>query len=334
MGPYSNTHKRKKFNISKSTIYLHDTPAGENVLNYQDNIKYAESWYMSKVKQGSTLVPQPMWFVEHDSGDLGNSHTMPKIRTNRKLSSKERWKTLQVSGAVESEFLFTTIRSSSMIPFGIKSSDMVVLPIISHGDKYRWYDSQKLISVGKTGMGKWMESCENVWENSRKQKSHHKLLKNRLDYNNAVTDQNPRKKIVLLYNRSGREYMVSCIVSDKIISKNNGFIADNSSYYYYPENMDEAKYLCAVLNSSFLFRMVREIKAARDIHRTVWNIPIPRYDSQRNDHKLLIKYYNICYKKVLKQLPQTRKQAIALLEEELHQIDKIVKRVLETTSNQ
>ncbi len=63
--------------------------------------------------------------------------------------------------------------------------------------------------------------------------------------------------------------MVSCVVSkDK-------FIVDNSTYAYYAASEDEAKYLCTILNSKYLFGRIKAIKTAREIHRIVFDLPIP-----------------------------------------------------------
>lgn len=321
--------RQRSFKITRATIHLHHTPAGGTVFNYQHGNAYSESPYMDKFKQGSTLVPQPLWIVERPDDEFGSLFFHSRVKTSTKLAPKQRWKGARLSGIVESEFLFSTVRGSSIIPFGIRSSDTVVLPIMPDADKYSWHDSQQLAMAGKPEMARWMKKCERLWSSRRTDKSP-KTLKGRVDYNRAITAQNPRKKIVVLYNRSGREYLASCIVPPDIIGRHGGFVADSGSYYYYPKTMDEAKYLCAALNSPFLFAQVRSIKAARDIHRSVWNIPIPAYDPKSDRHQRLVKSYDRCHSIVSSSGPPalTRRGATALLGDELDRIDESLKLVL------
>jgi len=322
--------KRRSFKVTRSTVYLHQTPAGGTVFNYQRGNGYSESPYMDKFKQGSTLVPQPMWIVKLPKDEFGSLFFHSRVKTSAKLAPKQRWRGTRLSGLVESEFLFSTIRGSSIIPFGLRSSDTAVLPIMPNADKYSWHDSQQLAMAGKPEMGRWMKKCERLWSSRRTAKSP-KALRDRVDYNRAITCQNPRKEIIVLYNRSGREYLASCIVPPEIIGRHGGFIADSGSYYYYPKTMDEAKYLCAVLNSPFLFAQVRAIKAARDIHRSVWNIPIPPYDPKNAHHQKLVRSYDRCHSMVSSSEPpiSTRRGAVALLKGELDKIDETLKLVLE-----
>lgn len=321
--------RQRSFKITRSTIHLHHTPAGGTVFNYRHGNGYSESPYMDRFKQGSTLVPQPMWIVERPDDEFGSLFFHSRVKTSAKLAPKRRWKGVRLSGIVESEFLFSTVRGPSIIPFGVRSSDTVVLPIMPDADGYSWHDSQQLAMAGKPEMGRWMKKCERLWSSRRTGKSP-KTLRGRVDYNRAITAQNPRKKIVVLYNRSGREYLASCIVPPGVIGQHGGFVSDSGSYYYYPKTMDEAKYLCAALNSPFLFAQVRSIKAARDIHRSVWNIPIPLYDPKNAHHQRLVKLYDRCHSIVSSGGPPalTRRGATALLKDELGRIDESLKLAL------
>lgn len=82
--------------------------------------------------------------------------------------------------------------------------------------------------------------------------------------------------------------MVSCVVTT------DRFIVDNSTYAYYAASEDEAKYLCCVLNSRHLFKKIKPVKTARAIHRTVFDLPIPRFDATDPEHQKLVKLYDEC----------------------------------------
>lgn len=310
-----------------SKIYLRDTPDG-NVLTYDKNTRYGESPYKDHFFQGATLVPAAAWFIREKSvNSLGTGSGKISIETDDTLQLKAKWN-VRFSGDVETDYIFNTIKAGSIIPFGYIDMKKVVLPIMANSTTYDILDDQDaFIAHGHDGMSEYYMEVQKVWEKNKTIKSPDNVSA-WVDYRHKITDQKSGKNIIVLYNQSGREYMVSCVIyMDK-------FIVDNSTYAYYAASEDEAKYLCTILNSKHLFSVIKSIKTARAIHRTVFDLPIPKFDCKNVDHKRLVGLYDECravirinHSEILGK-GKKREFCLGLLDAEMAVIDEIVKRLL------
>ncbi|HEY6883171.1 MAG TPA: hypothetical protein VI278_03940 [Nitrososphaeraceae archaeon] len=63
-----------------------------------------------------------------------------------------------------------------------------------------------------------------------------------------------------------------------------GFVVDHSCYLYYPNSQKEAYYLAAIINSEFVFSVLKRIKPARQIHKKIWELPIPDFNYEDSIH--------------------------------------------------
>jgi hypothetical protein len=82
-------------------------------------------------------------------------------------------------------------------------------------------------------------------------------------------------------------YLAAAIVD------NPAAVIDHKLYWATAENLDEARYLTAVLNSTALLRIVRPLQARgeynpRDFDKYVWQAPIPLYDAANPLHRDLV----------------------------------------------
>jgi len=57
-------------------------------------------------------------------------------------------------------------------------------------------------------------------------------------------------------------------------------------------NVDEARYLCAIMNAAVTTRLVRPLmsygKDERDIHKSIWRLPIPYFEADDENHVRLV----------------------------------------------
>jgi hypothetical protein len=115
----------------------------------------------------------------------------------------------------------------------------------------------------------------------------------RLNRSNGITSQHTNPNFAVLYNSAGRGNLISCILDLRnpiemtvngfsFISR--GFIAEHKTYVYYPNTIEEAYYIAAILNSNYVFSILKRIKSARDIEKKIWELPISIYDDTNNSH--------------------------------------------------
>lgn len=305
--------------------------------------------YRDKVKEGATIFPRALWFVEFDVPPTGwVDLKAPAIKTSSDVQKKPPWK-VDLKGNVESDFIYVTLLGEDIVRFGHRKLRPVILPIVPLNEKYSLLDIEELAGKGFTGITEWLEKSQRIWEQKatdRSIKSCPRIL-SWINYRNKLRNQNPKAKYVVLYNTSGAN-LFSCIMNKQklppleIGSRTKtpiGFVTESQNYSYETNNEDEAQYLCAILNSNALNNAIKPYQTRgtfgpRHIHRRPFMFPIPRFDKNNPNHMRLAELSKICHAKVsslhLKELKpaSARKTAAKIVEEELGEINNIVKKII------
>ena len=104
---------------------------------------------------------------------------------------------------------------------------------------------------------------------------------------------NPLQKhnIKVVYNSSGSN-LKSAIIKNQII-------VDTTLFYIGLENINEAYYLCAILNSYLMVNNIKVIKSSRHIHKRPFSFPIPEFDEVNEIHLKIVKLSKICEQRVI-----------------------------------
>jgi hypothetical protein len=308
--------------------------------------------YKESFKQGATIVPRSFWFVEvkpHPS--FGFDTSCPFVQTSEHAvkMAKETYKDVRMEGNIEKEFLYATLLSTDVVPFGFLDFRLVVLPIKSLNEQYQIVDVKNARRMGFLNLGDWLEKCSEKWNILRGEKAKSMSIFKRLDHVRGITNQSRLAKYKVLYP-SGATYLCGCIVENKLINfeiegqtlQIQGFVAESKTYYYETNNESEAYYLCSLLNSNILDELIKPMQSRglwgpHDIHKKVWEFPIPKYDPKNEDHQSLSHLGEFCTEKVKKLIPQMakyksigriRKMIKGELKEELKEIDEIMKTIL------
>lgn len=320
--------------------------------------KAGGSPYWAEVTQGASLAPRCAWFVRPPEIARVINDRRPQLVTDRSTErqAKPPWKGIRLSGSVEGEFLFATLLSDHMLPFGWRQWSVAVLPIVY--DKRmgsRLLDAAAARS-GKIGLYQWLRRAEETWLAHRKSQTE---LLHWLNWQNKLVRQRPRGVVKLLYNKSGT-HLCSCVVDARQVRRwyvdrlpVHGFIADYVTYYLELAAPDEAHYLCAVLNAPAADEAIKPYqtkgafgaqrgKGERDIHRRPFEVlPIPRFDKNDARHRELARLSRRCHEKVARWAADLDEKQINapigrlrtelrtdLLKGELEAIDEIVAAVL------
>ena len=310
------------------------------------------SWYHYKMREGATLTPRSLWFVDfvvHE--ELGIDVSRPLAKTSKVVSSraKDPWKGLELTGNVEAEFIYSTLLGGDIVPFGFSTIRSVVLPVESTINGYSLVDVNVLRRKGLVNTADWLEEAQELWEKRRtvKAKSRFPRVLDRLDYNGLLSCQNPRKRYVLLHNASGTN-LTSCVVDRKAIpafsiAKSkitpNGFVADAKTWFYETNLKKEAHYLCAVLNSNVINMAIKPLQTRglwgeRDIHRRPFMIKIPKFKKESGKHLELAELSMKCHSTVAniqlegKSPGKARREAKESISEKIKRIDELTLQLL------
>lgn len=81
--------------------------------------------YAKRFSQGATLVPRVLWRVEEaPRTGLGVPAGRLSVRSKRSATEKPPWKSIpEMTGIVESEFVWPTLLGEQIVPFRVLSAD-------------------------------------------------------------------------------------------------------------------------------------------------------------------------------------------------------------------
>jgi SAM-dependent methyltransferase len=317
-------------------------------------IPLRKSFYHDRVKQGATIVPRSLWFVEFEVQQILGSIDVrrPKVRTSNevKAEAKKPWTDIELEGNIEADFIYATLLGGDLVPFGYTKMRPIVIPAEPGAGRFTLLNVKALRNRGAVGMASWLEKAQSSWEKHRTKKGEERFKQviDRLNYQQLLTIQSPNRRYVVLYNTSGTN-LVSCVVSKqslpafrvdgaKIAPKN--FIAESTTYFYETDDEREAHYICAVLNAPAVNEAIKPLQprglwGERHIHRRPFMLPIPRFDGSNPKHIRLAELSMSCHVKVAslnftKTTPaRAREEARRAVSKELAEIDKIVRELLQ-----
>lgn len=315
--------------------------------------EYEESYYRKYFNFGAFLVPRSFWFVEVKPSPLGFDPSLPPLETAERArrKAKDPYKGLVMKGNVESRFLYATLLSTDLLPFGHLDYRLVVLPIELSDDRYRVINAEEAHKRGFLNLAQWLERVEEEWNRRRGRKAESMNIYERLDQFHALTKQVPKAKYWVLYPMSAT-YLCASVVKNESIEfdidgqkvQKNHFIAESVTYYIETAEETEAYFLMATLNAPIIDQLIKPMQARgqwgpRHIHKKVLEFPIPQFDASDSQHLELAALGKKCDKKVadwikaggpgkVRSIGRLRTMVREMLAEELKEIDKRVKEIM------
>ena len=341
----------------KLKIFNSQLDESQKILNektsmFEPNIRNTQvSYYYDKFSQGSTIVPGSFWFIRIKSNSiLGFNPKSPIVVSEENKNAKAPWNKIKMESNVESDFLFSTIISNDLVPFGHRMKKLIVLPVLVNRNNIEIIKNSSQENISGSDISSYLKIAETYWDENATTKSKKMTIYQRLNYQNGLTAQHPFSKFKVLYVSSAT-YMTSCVISaeeDNIFNiegnelRIKGFIADSTTYYFDAESIDEAYYLSCFLNSKFLDDKIKPLQARgsfggpRHIHKLPLSFGIPKFDYNNLKHKKLTKLGGLCHEKTSALIPTLNMNSIGKirsiirtkLSKEYVEIDEIVKILL------
>ena len=323
---------------------------GETITNFVDpNI--ACIYYYELFAQGASLVPRNLCFVR--PAGLPN---FPILETDPELdkNAKAPWKGIKLEGTVHNPYIYATLLSKHLLPFGSQKLNMVALPF-QQNDSGKLEHLQDVLAFAAKAHHRsftsWFEKMSNIWD-ERKKRTTTETLAEWFNYRNKLTAQSVTDRFRVIYGGSGTN-IASCVLdldydNLRVYRRGvSGFVVDTTCYFLSTETQVEAHYLCAILNSPVVND---EIKAhqpeglwgARHIQRTPFEAcAIPIFDAGNPDHLELARLSLAAHEKIeeMKGMEENRLlnggpgrargRAREILAYEINAIDDIARRLLE-----
>ena len=135
---------------------------------------------------------------------------------------------------------------------------------------------------GYRHLARWLDEAEAVWAAHEGQG----LIAERLDYLHQLSAQLPISSIRVLYAASGTN-PAACVCTDDTA------IVEHKLYWSAFETLQEARYLCCILNSDTARDRVAHLQSrgqwgARDFDKVMFELPIPKFDPVDTLHTDLV----------------------------------------------
>lgn len=233
------------------------------------------SYYHVKFRQGASLVPRNLLFIEIVEKNANIIRFKPaETIQNKKYRTWEfdAFKTAEV----EEEYIFKVAKSTGIMPFHYELSDWAFLPLntINHN----------LIITAPKAV-EHLRKLEKLFIENMKEGAEIQSLLKRLDYGRALSDERQLKSFKIIYGGIGS------IVKAAILRE--CYIIDTSLYYYLPESEEEAYFLLGYLNSNYITQYVKKVGSTgangslRNIHKHPLDLGLPRFEIQNENHLML-----------------------------------------------
>jgi hypothetical protein len=237
--------------------------------------------------------------VQKPSG-LGYDPARPYVRTDPRAikAAKEQYQDVRLEGNVESEFLYSTLLSTDLVPFGHLPFRTVVLPILWNpsADGYVMLTASEARKQGYLGLADWLEKCEAIWKEKRGEKAGKMTIEQRLDRYRGLTQQR-RKRYTVVYPDVNRVMFGSVLAGNKALAASNRetgslnpFVAESAMYYADTDDKEEAFFVASWLNSPTIDRMLQSFRRKEQgghphVHKKIWEFPIPSYKPSSAQHR-------------------------------------------------
>jgi hypothetical protein len=239
-----------------------------------------QSPYRDRFLNGAVFAPRVLFMVDViPPGPLGLPAGRLHVRSSRNPNEKKPWSTLQdVEGTVETEFVRPMFNGENLLPYRLTTPTKAVVP---------WEPAGMLAVIGERielypGLAEWWRQGEQLWLEHRS--SERLTLIEQLNYQSKLESQFPIPAFRVIYNASGM-HLNAALVDDARAVINNGL------YWATTTSLDEASYLCAILNSPVTTEFARPYmsygKDERHFHKHIWELPIEEFDASKDTHARL-----------------------------------------------
>ncbi|MFN4032285.1 MAG: hypothetical protein ACK4ME_01465 [Fimbriimonadales bacterium] len=238
-------------------------------------------------------MPRTFWFVQLQPTQLGYNPQLPPLETDPRAlrEAKAPYKDIPFEGQVEARFLYGTLLSSDLLPFGHLPLRMVVLPIIPSASGYELLTAEAAREQGYLKLAQWLERAESEWNRLRGSKSDRYTLIEWINHRRNLTLQSPTARYRVLYPDVNR-IMTACVV-ELSPARLSGVVVDTTCYFCETDDELEAYYLCSLLNTPMIDERLGALrrkaqKTHPHVHKKIFDVAVfPLYDANDAKHREL-----------------------------------------------
>ncbi|MCB1882868.1 MAG: N-6 DNA methylase [Geminicoccaceae bacterium] len=268
-----------------------DAAEAERHLNVQDApwpapaTMAGASPYREKFRQGATIVPRRFFLVERlpAAGRLGINRRAPRVRGRTGPLDKAPWNGVEPpEGPVEERFLRPLLLGEHVLPYRLLDPALAVVP----AEGRVLMAAEGADAAGHRHLAAWLRDAEAKWAAHAKKGTDgapRMTLKRRIDHMRGLSLQLADKGPRVVYTGSGTRLSAAVVADPEVV-------IEHAAYWAPIRRVDEARYLCAVINSQTVLDRVAPMQARGSIGRRhfdnlIWELPIREYDAKNGLHR-------------------------------------------------
>ena len=239
---------------------------------YEKLIPVETSKYKKLFHKGADLNPRNLIFVKFKEVDNSFVKICPDIRIFKR--AKKPWnKKVFMNEIIEKEYLFKVIKSTELVKFHVYDSYYVFLPLRKEDLLFDYHTLEK-------NAKKFYDKINKIYLDYKKESTKNYSLMDNLNRWSKLINNRQTSKIKVVYNNSGS------IVNSAVVQ--GDFLITGDLSFFSTDNISEAYYLSAILNSPLLTDQVQIKKSSRHIFKIPFEIPIKIFDETNKYHLKLV----------------------------------------------
>ena len=245
-------------------------------------------------RNGATIFPRVLFFV-NETTNTAVVQVAPTVTVNPRRGKQDKapWKDLDLSSVtgqtVEARHLFDVHLGETIAPYVTLEPLKALLPL-RQGEHTIPTDDKGPGGIRLGGLEwrmreRW-QTVSMLWEDNRSPVNRLNLL-GQLDYLHKLSSQlewqknSDDREVRVVYTKSGEP--TAAILHDSTA------LVENVLFWIPCRNTDEANFLLAIINSAALREavtplMTKGLFGARDLHKRLWKLPIPKFDPGEGLH--------------------------------------------------
>ncbi len=235
---------------------------------YEKLIPIETSKYKKLFHKGADLNPRNLIFVKYKEVD----EILIKINLDTRIlkRAKEPWnKKVFNNEIIEKEYLFKVIKSTELVKFYVYDYYYVFLPLRRENLVFNYHSLEN-------NAKQFYDKINKIYLDNKKESTKNKSLMDNLNRWSKLINNRQTSMIKVVYNNSGS------IVNSAVVQ--GDFLITGDLSFFSTDNLNEAYYLSAILNSPLLTNQVKIKKSSRHIFKIPFEIPIKIFDETHKTH--------------------------------------------------
>jgi len=239
--------------------------------DYSQLIPIESSVYKKQFHKGADLNPRNLIFVKFHSKNENLAIINPDERIFKRAKSPWNRKVFHDS-LIEKEYIFKVVKSTELLKFYIFDFYYAFLPISKEKQEFNYSDLNRHAKA-------FYDIINKYYIDHKKITTKNKSLMDNLNRWSKLINERQFSRIKVTYNNSGSILSAAVVQGDFLITGDLSF--------YATDNLKEAYYLSAVLNSNLLNEQIKIKKSSRHIFKIPFEIPIQKYKENYESHQIL-----------------------------------------------